>query len=692
MGRCETCNDLQVDSATNLTTEETSRPESYRLHSFSLSSSIESWYRSAQDGCATCRLIWDALVRFDRNSVLDKLLQISTSSEPASSLSDDGSLYLELSGVLGQTLLMEFVDLPSEIYFPSLELFSLGSRDTLPTRVLDIGDGAAASQVRLHETAPGQCGEYVALSYCWGQVGNLKTTKETLKQRKSSIPWELMPRSFEEAIEITRGLEMRYLWIDSLCIIQDDASDWKRESARMAEVYENASLTISIDGALDPTSGILTPRRFDLVSTTDTIRATPVPTHCRSAAVEAFSITSRPENIAETVYAREPIHHEDITLPRSHYDITYPLLTRAWTLQERLLSQRILHATASELIWECKTTLFCECGTISRSLEYLDGGSPKVNYDRAMLKIIEESKRSLSSSARQQNGQQKTPQFPDTSRAWTLLIGDYSNRMLTYDSDKLPAVSALARRFSLVDELPAARCYLAGLWLEDLPWLLCWRVYGRRFEKRPDVYCGPSWSWVSLLTPVIWDMRVYEAQSVVEVVRATAVPEGAENPFGRITGAQAAVKGRLQKARVCFDVEHDAVLGLRNERGEKVFFVPDQSPLGPESNETPPESSPASFLHGAAMQRGAYSLHDGEEVFCLWVLHHLVGDDVYGLVLAAPVKESIMRSVPQAPPSSSANVFERVGVITAMSRRYQKNETPMPSWFSGAEVQTITII
>ncbi|KAI1779056.1 hypothetical protein F4818DRAFT_437855 [Hypoxylon cercidicola] len=301
---------------------------------------------------------------------------------------------------------------------------------TLPTRVLDIGD----------ETAPSPCGEYVALSYCWGKIGNLTTAKDTLTHRRSGIPCEEMPRSFQEAVEITRGLEVRYLCIDALCIIQDDVSDWKR-------VCKNG-------------------RGY----------------------------------MRESIYT---IRHEDIILPRSHYDITYPLMNRAWTLQERLLSRRIPHATIPELILECKNTLCCECGTIARGLEYIGGSSPKISYDKVMCDIVEEGERSLHTDIPHQGEQQKKPQIPNTSRAWTLFVGDYSNRMLTYESDKLPAVSALAWRFSLTDELPTARLYLAGLLLEDLPWLLCWRAYGRRFEKRPDAYCGPSWSWVSTSTLAI---------------------------------------------------------------------------------------------------------------------------------------------------------------------------------------------
>lgn len=102
----------------------------------------------------------------------------------------------------------------------------------LPTRVLDLGEGNGPIEVRLYETVTGQLDKYIALSYCWGKCGNLVTTKATLKDRKEGIPWDSMPQTFRDAAEISRKLEIRYLWIDALCIIQDDASDWERVKLR----------------------------------------------------------------------------------------------------------------------------------------------------------------------------------------------------------------------------------------------------------------------------------------------------------------------------------------------------------------------------------------------------------------------------------------------------------------------------
>ncbi|KAI1352888.1 HET-domain-containing protein [Xylaria sp. FL0043] len=753
MAFCDICHDLQVDSTTNLTTEETSRPESYRLRTYSISQALQDWRRSAEGGCATCRLIWQALCRFDRDSTLDKLLQ--TPAHPSPSLSDDSDdrTYLELSGFIGYTLLLEFVGLPPETHFPTLELFSRGRASScfpiigparevasnldlslciqltnkwlldcelnhpqcsahkssaLPTRVLDVGDSLAAPSIHLLETEPGQCAKYVALSYCWGKTGNITTTKSTLKERKKHIAWSTLPRSFRDAIEVVRSLGIRYLWVDALCIIQDDVADWESESAKMADVYENAFLTISTDAALDPTQGIFTARRNDMVSTADTLgtgRARPA----RNVAIEEFTVTDKAGNTC-IVYAREPLNHSDIISPRSYYDVTYPLMSRAWTLQERLLSGRILHVTAAELVWECKTTLRCECDTISRESDYIAGNpSPKIAYDIAMQSIIEEGKNNLLNIKSQNSKQYDRPQTPKTSREWILLIGGYSNRMLTYATDKLPAISALARRFSLTDELPVPRTYLAGLWLEDFPWLLCWRVFQRRFERRADTYCAPTWSWASLSTPVIWDTQVFEARAGrVEVLCAAATPVVSANVFGRVQGAFAVLRGPVQRAVLEVDVLHHAVLGLRNGRGERIFFVPDLNPpeedyardVAPEpANEDiqPGDDSP---LQLASLRRVTTrsTLRDGVEVTCLWLLQGDSEDKVYALVLVPASDEAVARCarITQSTDTqrllNDVAIFERVGLVTAMSRVYQRNDVSSSHWFVGAETETVCIV
>jgi hypothetical protein len=114
----------------------------------------------------------------------------------------------------------------------------------LPSRVLDLVKLDQTSTIKLLETG-GMRGEYVCLSHCWGNAQLITTERKTLELRKAGIPWDALSKTFQDAIVFTRCLQVRYLWIDSLCIIQDDQDDWRREAANMASIYENAWLTIA---------------------------------------------------------------------------------------------------------------------------------------------------------------------------------------------------------------------------------------------------------------------------------------------------------------------------------------------------------------------------------------------------------------------------------------------------------------
>jgi hypothetical protein len=125
----------------------------------------------------------------------------------------------------------------------------------LPARVLDV----VSNKVKLVETQQ-KSAPYLTLSHCWGNKKIITTTKATLKSRKSDIPWLSLSRTFQDAITITRELGFRYLWIDSLCIIQDDKKDWERESAKMASIYADSWLTIAAALGIDGDSGCFSSR------------------------------------------------------------------------------------------------------------------------------------------------------------------------------------------------------------------------------------------------------------------------------------------------------------------------------------------------------------------------------------------------------------------------------------------------
>lgn len=123
----------------------------------------------------------------------------------------------------------------------------------VPTRLLEIND----SRVRLRPSVPGETLKWTALSYCWGGPQPMQTTTDILAERMEDIPILLLPQTIKDAITTTREIGLSYLWVDCLCIIQDDVDDVRREISMMPRIYRNASVTISAARAKTSNEGFL---------------------------------------------------------------------------------------------------------------------------------------------------------------------------------------------------------------------------------------------------------------------------------------------------------------------------------------------------------------------------------------------------------------------------------------------------
>lgn len=115
--------------------------------------------------------------------------------------------------------------------------------DVMPTRLLELMPTGTSIKLRVLES-DGLSVDYAALSHCWGTAGTLKTTTENIQSMRNDIPVSNLPKTFQDAVRLCQELEIKYLWIDSLCIIQHDAAEWRREAGRMATVYGNAFLVL----------------------------------------------------------------------------------------------------------------------------------------------------------------------------------------------------------------------------------------------------------------------------------------------------------------------------------------------------------------------------------------------------------------------------------------------------------------
>ncbi|PMD40830.1 HET-domain-containing protein [Hyaloscypha variabilis F] len=333
----------------------------------------------------------------------------------------------------------------------------------LPTRVIDVGRDGDNPQLFI---ANGAKGHYVTLSHRWGESTPLTTTMSTLGKRVNGITMAELPRTFQDAVRCTRYLGYKYLWIDSLCIIQDSKVDWEHESSQMQDIYTRAILNISANAAHDSTSGLGSSKRL--------------------TAGKPIGGSSN----GDYVHLRDLYYHTDSSgvshVPHQDEGFEHALQTRGWVLQERMLSPRILHFSAYEMAWECDTFCRCECAT-----------SPRKPTARPFRTLLVKSE----------------PDY-DSHIAWSQLLRKYNTLKLTYESDKLLAFTGLAYKAAEFFR----KTYLAGLWKEDLPFALLWYVKGGKESTRLKNY-GLSWSWTSIrgeVGPALWPTSpelsvVYEA-------------------------------------------------------------------------------------------------------------------------------------------------------------------------------------
>lgn len=394
----------------------------------------------------------------------------------------------------------------------------------LPDRVLDVGD-PSGNWVRLLEP-DFEAGQYVCLSHCWGTHAFLCTLKSNIATHRDGIPLEKLPRTFRDAVHFTRLLGLRYLWVDSLCIIQDDVNDWRTQAAKMADIYANAHLTIAAAHSDGPRAGLYSTPKSES-------RAHRLP----------LSRSSSLDGTGPGLYARRAIAHIDnryvgSAAASSLSNDELPLLQRAWFFQERFLSRRVLYFTSAELAWQCPARVSCQCrgdqDDVSPDHLPVDLGSktanPRKYYHTSALAVAIESKG-----------------MEEVARRWLDLVSDYSMLEMTFDRDVLPALSGLATVFGVLLET----AYKAGLWEEFiLPGLLWYpNDSGRKpWGNRPRAWRAPSWSWASVKTGVSF-LTVKELLHPCEVVSVDCQLSG---PFttGEVASGQLVLRGLVSTAIV----------------------------------------------------------------------------------------------------------------------------------------------
>lgn len=204
----------------------------------------------------------------------------------------------------------------------------------LPTRVIDV-ELHATQDVKLHEprAIEGGTGRYIALSHCWGGYDILKTTSSNLNAMKKNIKWDALPRTFQDAISVARELQVRWVWIDSLCILQDDKADWETEAAQMGTYYQKAFLTVAAASSPNPATPFLCRRD---------------PKHLHRDFQILYKCDTYQVKVRPLLRERYVAHRVDKCNKGEEHEHKFgPLSTRAWCWQENSLSTRIVHYTST---------------------------------------------------------------------------------------------------------------------------------------------------------------------------------------------------------------------------------------------------------------------------------------------------------------------------------------------------------
>lgn len=328
-----------------------------------------------------------------------------------------------------------------------------------------------------------------------------------------------LPATIRDAIELTRCLGVQYLWVDSLCIIQDDTQDWVHESAQMSTVYAQAFLTISASS--------VNSSRFSFL-------------HQSRRGIEALfrphenATSGQQQNTgagdSETMLAvrRNPysgFHQHPYRV------VLDPSMRRAWTLQEYMLSTRVISFSTDEVQWTCRKLRACECGSPEK-LDY-----PHMEDLQQRLQMKEHGDMG------EDTDQGRLGRISTCVAFWAGVVEAYSRRDLSWMRDKLPALSGVACEFARIlnkEELaarggtPPSR-YLAGLWDTGIHGQLCWRAGDCRIDQVEFEWRAPTWSWASVECELYMERSyAYEFVPQAEILEARCALANPHDPFGQV--------------------------------------------------------------------------------------------------------------------------------------------------------------
>ncbi|KAH6660498.1 heterokaryon incompatibility protein-domain-containing protein [Truncatella angustata] len=344
----------------------------------------------------------------------------------------------------------------------------------IPKRLIDIG-ATSTDRILVIESATlsNPVDGYMTLSHCWGDPKvsplNIRLTvvdNATFGNPELGIDWSELPQNFKDSITIARELKVRYIWIDALCIIQDN-DEFHQEGQLMHLVYRNSLCTLAAASSDDSRGGLFRDRNNREL----------IPNVLETSASSKFGKRS-------WVILPSALWHDQL--------LSQPLYKRGWVFQERMLSPRILHFGSTQVFWDCASISACE--TLPDGLPApLDVDAAFERHWRERLQISQDNK-TLSGAA------------DDSLEAfWKRAVRTYTASNLTRNIDRMPAVWSVAKlvRDELRRQYQKREDYGAGLWSSRLYEQLAWKVVNPSKASRPvDLSQYPTWTWASLMGEV----------------------------------------------------------------------------------------------------------------------------------------------------------------------------------------------
>lgn len=363
-----------------------------------------------------------------------------------------------------------------------------GTSKRLPTRLIqvtglsgDIKDVKIKAKLCQGASLPNDT-PYSTLSHCWGKTKFLTLTKGNLDQMTRDIPIAQLSQAFQDAMRVTLELGLSYLWVDSLCIIQDceDLEDWKREAPRMGDVYGQATLGIAATGFDDGQAGLF--GRTRTPSEKHSMSCVPVDWEWEKLLPDLSTVRCGLFALTDSTFKWDMLPCKG---PREVVDGS-PLYKRGWTLQERVLSPRVMHFCANQIVWECEKLVASE----TFPANYVVSGR---SMEEARL-----------------YGEVTTGAFWPIRRLpllsnnevhdfWRNFVEFFSQGDFTIADDRVPAIVGIAQILGRI----SGDSYMFGCWLQDIHRNLLWSSYYGRNSRGPIMsipkqWRAPSWSWLSV--------------------------------------------------------------------------------------------------------------------------------------------------------------------------------------------------